>query len=131
VPVFSFILQDGSGWIGDQEGVELPDLEAAKAYAAYVARELMRRNEAKKRHCRLNVLDSEGELAVALPFVKVDRTLDHLSRPLRQTVEQLPDARLSLAETISDLKRLRLELRAMRARSQRRPYLIARHGRRL
>jgi hypothetical protein len=131
MPVFFFNLRDGSEGTADPEGVNLPDLQAAKNYAMEVARELMNRNEVERRHWQLNVFDSDGSLVAEVPFAKIDATLDHLSRPLRQTIEQLAERRRDLAETISGLERLRLQLRAIRARSQRRPYLITQNGRQL
>ncbi len=128
MPIFLFNVQNGNGWLMDKDGTELPDVDAAKAHGFAVARELMNRDEVRRRHWRLNVWDSEGALVVAIPFAKVDPLLDHLSRPLRQTVEQLAERRGTLAETMSEAKRLQLQLRSMRARSKRRPYLIAQQG---
>jgi len=47
--IFYFNLRDGGAGVSDDEGTELPNLEAAKAYAADVARELIKCREAQKR----------------------------------------------------------------------------------
>jgi hypothetical protein len=129
MPVVFFNLQDSNGQIVDQEGVELPDLDAVTAYAIGVARELMHGDELERRIWRLDVFDSDGSLLFEIPFATVDTTLDHLDQRLREVVEQLSETRGNFAETWSDMKRLRLELQAMRARSRHRPYLCAQYGR--
>ena len=129
MPIFFFSLQDGNGGVDDRDGVELPDLAAAREYAIRIARELMSRNETQRHVCRLDVFNSERSLVFDIRFAEVDPALDHLGRSLRDVVERLAESRRALAETVHDTKRLRFELNAARARAQHRPYLVAQHGR--
>jgi hypothetical protein len=131
MPVFFFNLQDGKGGIEDEEGVDLPTLVAAQEHAIGVARELMRRNEPKWRICRLDILNSEGSLLFTLPFAKVDPLLDHLDQPLREVVERLSESRRNLADTLSDMKRLRFQLRGARSRAQHKPCLVTLNGKKI
>jgi hypothetical protein len=128
---FLFNLRDGGAGVPDSEGVELPDIEAAKAYATEVARELMKCHELQKRDWRLDVRSGDGELLFDLPFATVDPTLDHLMPDLRRVIERLCENKLRLSETVFSTRALTLYLRAARARTQRKPYLAARFGQRL
>jgi len=128
MPAFYFHLRDGHCEFRDDQGQELPDLAAARAYAVQVARELIRKGETEKRHYRLDVYDERG-LVAAVPFATVDPTLDHLSPDLRQVVERTCETRREFAETLSSLESLMLRLRQMRGRSN--PRLVAQDGRRI
>jgi hypothetical protein len=128
MPVFYFRLRDGNFEFRDDQGQELPDLAAARAYAVQVARELIRKSETEKRHCRLDVYD-ERDLVAEVPFATVDPTLDHLSLDLRQLVERICETRREFAETLSSLEFLILRLRQMRGLSN--PYLVAQDGRQI
>jgi len=131
MPVFYFHLRDGESGIVDKQGSELPDGPAARAHAVQVARELMRTREVEKRHYRLDVLDKDGGVVAEVPFAAVDPTLDHLRPDLRNLVERMSNTRRELSETLFSSAWLTLELRGMRARSQRKPYLVARNGQRV
>jgi hypothetical protein len=100
MPVYYFNLCNGGAGLLDQDGAELPDLDAAKAYAAQIARELMNRDEHKKRPGRLDVVDADGERVFEVPFAAVDPSLDHLEPELRALVERLCESERQLAETI-------------------------------
>jgi hypothetical protein len=128
---YFFHLRDGQAGIADLEGTELPDRPSAQAYAIRVARELMRRNELKARAWKLEVCDRDGNPLFALPFAAVDPTLDHLTPPLRETIERLSDTKRDLAETVFSLQCLWSHQRQLQARMSGAPYLAAQNGRRL
>jgi hypothetical protein len=57
MPLFYFTLKNGNYTIPDREGEKLADLNAARAHATGVARELMRNRGVKARTWRLEVCD--------------------------------------------------------------------------
>jgi hypothetical protein len=130
MPAFYFHLRDGKSGLLDDEGQELPDPAAARAYAVQVARELMRTRELEKRHHRLDVCDEDGKVVAEVPFAMVDPTLDHLQPDLRTLVERLAQTRREVSETLFSLEFLLLRLRALRDPNSR-PYLVAQNGQRI
>src|SRR5436190_8358952 len=74
MPHYFFHLRDGAAGVSDPEGVTLQDKAAARDYAVQVARELMSRCEAKRRHWQLDVRDSRGKILFSVPFVAADST---------------------------------------------------------
>jgi hypothetical protein len=129
--VYHFNLRDCGAGIPDLEGTELASVDAAKAHARVVARELMKSKEFKKRVWRLDVLDGDGARVFELPFATVDPTLDHLAPDLRLLVERLSESKRTLAETIFSSKSLSLGIRAAKARRNGKPYVAAWFGRRV
>src|SRR5262245_18762783 len=105
MPRYHFHLCDGAGGVTDAEGTDLPGPAAAGAYAAQVARELMARDEVKRRHWQLEVSDDTGKVLFDVPFAAVDSAIDHLCSTTRRLVE--------------------------RARSNGKPYLAAHIGRQI
>jgi hypothetical protein len=128
MPLYTFELRDGSCGIQDLTGVALPDRDHALAYAHGVAHELMKGCERQARTWRLDVYENNSGRVYALPFASIDQTLDHLSAPLRSTVEELCDRTRSLSETISAAQVTVRESRALVARSRGRPYLATEAG---
>ena len=61
MPLYFFSVRNGSGNLFDEDGVDLSDVGAAQEHARCLARELMFRNEARKRHWWVFVLDGAGE----------------------------------------------------------------------
>jgi hypothetical protein len=129
--IYYFNLRDGGAGVLDLEGIELPNLSAAKAYAVQVARELLRPNEIKKRGWRLDVCDGEGKRVFVVPFAQVDPSLDHLEPGLRKLIEQVAEACRRLGETMFTSETLVRHSRATDARRMGKPYLAARHGQRV
>jgi hypothetical protein len=129
MPRFFFDLRNGSGNLLDQDGVDLPDAEAARNYARSVARELMFRDESRKRHWWFKVRDQDDNELFALPFVDVDDTLRHFSAKSRKLIERMSENRLALAEAMFNSRMNLLGARAAVARSQSRPYVAAENGR--
>lgn len=129
--VFFFSIQNGAGGITAENGVDLPNLTAAKDHATEVARELMKGDELKKRFWRIDVLDEGREVVAALPFAVVDPTLDHLKPELRAGIERLSETRRECEETLCRWNSRLVWLRAMGSGLTRRPHLVARDGQRI
>jgi hypothetical protein len=129
--VYHFNLRDGRAGVSDLEGTDLPTIDAARAHATEVARQLMKSKELTNRFWRLDVIDGDGAPVFELPFAKVDPTLDHLTPDLRELVEQLAEAQRDLSETIFSAESLVLGIRAANAKRNGRPYIAARFGRRV
>jgi hypothetical protein len=129
--IYHFNLRDGRAGLLDVEGTELPSVDAAKAHATEVARELLKGKELKNWAWRLDVVDGDGAPVFELPFARVDPTLDHLSPDLRQLVERLAESKRSCSETIFSLESLAFGIRAVEARRNGKPYVAARFGRRV
>ncbi len=128
---FVFRIENGARCLAAEDGVELPNAAVAKGYAIEVARELMKGDELEKRSWRMDVLDEGRDLVIALPFVRVDPTLDHLRPDLRDLIERLYETRRACEETLLRFDSLELWLRAMRGGLRRRPCLVARNGQRI
>jgi hypothetical protein len=129
VPLYYFGVRNGSGSLADEDGIELPNAEAARKYACVLARELMFRNEARKRHWLLFVCDAEGNELLAMPFAAVDESIQHLSPESRLLIQQMSEKRLALAEAVFASRMGVMQARATIARSKSRPYLAAYKGR--
>jgi hypothetical protein len=127
MPVYTFDLEDGSGRIGDEQGVVLSDRAQARDYARAVVRELMEYREAKTRSWQLDVYE-DGKKAFEIPFDQLDRTLDHLPPELRTMVIALSDRVRSLHEVMAATYITLRESRALVARSRGRPYLATIRG---
>src|SRR5262245_13245804 len=131
MPRYHFHLRDGAGGVTDPEGTDLPGSTAARAYAAQVAGELMSRAEKKKRHWQLDVSDATGKVLFDVPFAAVDSTIDHLCPTTRRLVERLCRNTRELAEAVFEARLAVLKSKAIRARSNGKPYLAAHFGRRI
>jgi hypothetical protein len=130
MPTYTFELKDGSCGIADETGVNLPDREHALGYAIEVARELMGGREAQTRFWRLDVYEGGGERIFEIPFVRVDRTLDHLAPELRTVMEGLCDRHRSLKEANYAARVTVRESRALIAIARGKPYLATYAGER-
>jgi hypothetical protein len=128
--VYKFELNDGVRRIEDEIGVDLPDHSCALDHACAVVRELMGGCEARTRSWRLNVKDDSGKKLFEIPFVNLDRTLDHLAPELRTMVAELSDRVCSLKEVVGAASITVCESRALVARSRGRPYLATHSGER-
>jgi len=127
MPLYFFNIRGGE-YFDDPDGTELADTAQARAHGATVAREAMRNRELQVRHLAMEIRDEDGTLVDAFVFAKLDPTLDHLEPGLRGTVERLSLSQARLAETLRDSSKAHRQSRALRARLQRRPYLVARNG---
>lgn len=131
MPTYHFNVQDGAGGLADLEGTMLPDRAAAETHAVEVVRELLKSNETEKRPWCLDVLDGQGQPVFTLQFSSVDPSLDHLPPETRDLVERLSESRRRLAETMFKSKSMIHYQHAREARRTRKPYLIAKSGRRV
>jgi hypothetical protein len=131
MPIYTFKLIDDSGGIEDDFGVSLANTAIAYGYACDVVRELMNHRERKTRHWRLDVYEDSGEKVFDIPFVQLDRTLDHLAPEYRVLVEECAERIRSLKDAYYDASLTRREARSLVARSRRKPYLAADRGRKI
>jgi hypothetical protein len=130
MPTYTFELKDGSCGIADETGVPLPDREHALRYAQDVARELMGGREPQTRFWRLDVYEDGGERIFEIPFVRIDRTLDHLVPELRTIMEGMCDRQRALKEAIYAACVTVRESRALMAMAHGKPYLATCAGER-
>jgi hypothetical protein len=126
---YTFDLLTGDDRVADEAGVLLPDREHAHDYALQVVRDLMRSREPKTRIWRLDIYE-DGHRIGEIPFAKVDRTLDHLSPPVRAAVEQRCQVLLSTREAVQAAHIAKREATALVARSRGKPYLATELGER-
>jgi|SRR5215813_3855972 len=123
---YYFQLRDGHGGINDPEPCDLPDDEAALAYARGVATDVMKNRERETRHWRIGIRrEREADCFIELQFAATDGTLDHLAGSLRQLVENSSSKRLSLEEAIYAAGRTVRRSRALVSRSRGKPYLVS------
>ena len=86
VPRFFFDIRDGSKFVADEEGMELPDLDAAEREAAEAAAEMGRDKlpGSKLRRIIVEVRDEEGQrLLTATVSLDVVRVKPHPSTRAR------------------------------------------------
>lgn len=131
MPIYFFNLKDGRTTIPDPEGTQLASEPAARAHAVVVAREAMRNNEPRTRNWRIQVCGADRNPLFEVLFASVDETMAHLPNDIRQSVENVSKNFGSLSDTIQDVRRSMLEIRATIARSEKGPYLAALNGSRL
>jgi hypothetical protein len=91
----------------------------------------MARLEVKRRHWQLDVSDDSGKVLFHVPFAAADHTIDHLAPKTRRLVQRLCQRQRELTEAVFEARLTILRSRAVRARSQGKPYLAAEFGRRL
>jgi uncharacterized protein DUF6894 len=128
MPRYFFHVRNDSGGFSDLDGTDLPDIPSAMNYARGFARELMLRNESKKRHWHVVPCDADGNELFDLPFISVDETLRHLNPVSRRLIEATCEKKMALAEALFETRMTALRVRATVARSRSRPYLAAEHG---
>jgi hypothetical protein len=73
MPRYYFNVRDGFDLDEDDEGVELPDVEAAKAEAIATVEELRDELGADAAGIELEVTDEEGRRLLTLPFMRQGR----------------------------------------------------------
>ena len=128
MPRFFFHVRNGLGDLVDREGTELPDIMTARTYARDLARELMMRNEARKRHWHVVICDADGHELFDFPFVSVDESIRHLNAKSRRLNEVMCEKGMALAEALFESRMTVLRTRATVARSRARPYVAADRG---
>src|SRR5262249_29282200 len=78
-----------------------------------------------------DVYQDNDEQVFAIPFVKLDNTLDHLSQDLRALVERSAQRMRSLKDTYHNASITRRESQSLVARSRGKPYLAVDRGRKV
>lgn len=119
MPLYYFVLKNGRDAIPDHEGVELPNLEAAREHATAVARELMRNRELPARVWRLEICDDYLMPCFEILFAEVDETIAHLSPKYRQSVEVVARLTASVHEAFNQVGATLSEVRATLAQADR------------
>ena len=87
MPLYHFVLKSQRDVIADREGIELPNLEAARAEAVAVARDMMRNCELPPRNWRLEVCDDYLLPCFEILFAEVDETIAHFQPQHRKEIE--------------------------------------------
>jgi uncharacterized protein DUF6894 len=128
MPTYTFELDDAGRVVNDEVGVVLPDRDHALAYACRVTRELMVGRERQTWFWSLRVSEDGGEPIFEVPFVKVDRTLQHLPPELKGTIERAWEQCRSLQIVIRSIQATVRESIALVARSQGKPHLATLSG---
>lgn len=111
MPLFYFVLKAGGDSFPDTEGVELPDVNAARAHAVSVARELMRNRECPTGSWRLEACDDYLIPQFEILFAEANDKIDHLLPQYRETFErvsrstaELHDALVSVQEALGQVR---------------------------
>ena len=92
------------GSFRDTTGTELPDDESARSHVMLVARELLRNNEARARHWRVEICGPDHKAWLELVLADADETLDLLPPQLKDSVCRAANGLASLAKEISSLQ---------------------------
>lgn len=129
MPIYTFMLRDGTDGVVDETGVKLAGQDCAIRYGNDVVRELMKNRELETRSWRLDIYENRDTGICQIPFATVDPTLDHLEPRFRNLVEDVSERRRQLSEAINALNTTVTESRALVARSRGKPYLASRFGR--
>jgi len=116
MPLYYFALRSKGAVLADREAVDLPDLEAARAEAVVIARELMRNREARVRGWRVQVCDDYLVPCCDILFAEVDETLDYLPAQHRESIHTLARLSAALDETFGTVRASLGEVRKSLAR---------------
>jgi hypothetical protein len=128
MPLYFFNVRNGSGDFADRDGTELPDIRRAISYARDLARELMRRDEARKRHWHVVVCDADRNELFDVPFISIDESIRHFKPETRHLIEVMCEKRMALAQAMFETRMNVLRVRATVARSRAKPYVAAERG---
>lgn len=131
MPQFFFNLKHLSGVVVDPDGANFPDVESARAHATTTVHELMKNREATTRSWRLDVCDSERLTLFGIAFADEDRSLDHLSPPLRASLNEVRCETIRLLDNVQETRTMLLRIMAVLARSSGKPWLAAVDGTRI
>jgi hypothetical protein len=128
MPRYYFNVRNGLGDLVDRDGTELPDVLTARNYARDLARELMRRDEARKRHWHVVVCDADRNELFDVPFISIDESIRHFKLETRRLIEITCEKRMALAKALFEARMNVLRVRATVARSRAKPYIAAEGG---
>jgi hypothetical protein len=128
MPQFHFHLRARGTIHRDLDGVELPDLAAAREHALAVTDELMRHSEGGTRSWSMCVEDANGERLFDLYFADVDPRMDPYPPEMRMFAVETCRRHGALIDAMCDLRTTLNETRMLLARARRRPYLLSIRG---
>jgi hypothetical protein len=136
MPRFHFHLRARGQIHRDLDGIELPDVTAARVHAASVAEELMRHAAAGTRHWSLcvedeaegAVEDESGERQFDLYFADVDPSLASYSPQMRLLVSDTCRRLGALTDALCAARATRIETLRLLARARGRPQLAYSRG---
>ena len=117
MPLYYFVLKNGYEAIADEEGLELPSLEAARAEAVSLAVELMRNCEVTRRAWKLQVCDDYLIPRFEVLFAEVDETIAHLPQQYRSSIESMARVCASLGDAFRVLRASLVDARKTVART--------------
>jgi uncharacterized protein DUF6894 len=124
MPRFHFHLRARGTIDRDREGTELPDLTAARSYAAMVTEELMRNSGGATRHWSMCVEDARGEPQFDLFFADVDPSLAACSPQMRMLVSTTCRRFGALTDVLCAARATWVETRMLLARARGKPQLV-------
>ncbi|HLH88881.1 MAG TPA: hypothetical protein VKX28_10505 [Xanthobacteraceae bacterium] len=128
MPRFHFHLRAHRMIHRDVEGTDLPDLAAARAHAADVARELMAHSDVGTRHWSIYVEDAQGERQFDLLFPEVDARLGVCSPEMRMLAVETCRRMGALIDAFCAARATQTEARILLARARGRPQLVYAKG---
>jgi Domain of unknown function (DUF6894) len=117
MPLYYFVLKNGCEAIADEVGLELPNLEAARAEAVSIARELMRNCELARRAWKLEVCDDYLIPRSEVLFAEADETIAHLQPQFRSSIESMARKCASLGDAFHVLRASLADVRKTMART--------------
>jgi hypothetical protein len=129
--LFYFSLNTGPRLVADREGTPLPSIDAARSYAAAVARDIMRNDRHRTLSWRICVSDSEHRPCFEVLFASVADDLMRFSPAVQETLTRTAHSVASLNDDIKAVRESLLRLRATLARADQMPYLAALNGARI
>ncbi len=123
MPRFHFNLRADGKIYHDPEGVECPDIAAARRHASSVARELMLNSEPRTRLWSLCV-EARGEAPFDVFFADLDPGLARLSSTAQSLSAEVCRRHAALVDVISSARATMLESRVLISRLRGRPQLV-------
>jgi hypothetical protein len=123
MPRFHFHLRARGKIHQDPDGMDLPDIAAAREHASAVARELMRHSDSGTRHWSICVENTSGEREFDLFFAEIDPSLTAYPPQMRLMVIQTSRRLGALTEAIYAARATQVETRVLIARARGKPQL--------
>ena len=128
MPRFHFHLRAHRTIHRDLEGMDLPDLAAARAHASAVAQELMLHSEAHTRHWSICVEDAHGERQLDMFFAEIDSRLAGCSPQLRMLMTETCRRLGAMTDALCAARAAQMEARILLARARGKPHLAYARG---
>ena len=128
MPCFHFHLRANRMLHRDVDGMDWPDVAAARTHACVVARELMLHSDVRTRHWSMRVEDASGERQFDLFFPEVDARLDVCSPQLRMLAIETCRRIGALIDTFCAARAAQAESRILLARARGKPQLVCSKG---